>query len=794
MGEVWRAHDTRLQREVALKVLPAEATADETARARLIREARLASKLNHPHICTVYDVGEAAPSTLSTGSGQARSDQAVAYIAMELVEGETLSARLDRGALPIEQVLGLGRQMAEALAHAHARGVVHRDFKSANVVVTADGQVKVLDFGLAKRLAGGDGAEAATRSRQSLTDVGVTPGTLAYMAPEQLKGQPADARSDIWALGIVLYELVSGQRPFQGKTGFELSSAILSQPIPAVPTSVPPPLAQVIDHCLAKEPGARYQRADQVRAALDAVAAGTAVVPTPRRPVRARWWALAGVAGVLLIGVAAALLVAFGVDGLRSRLTGSTPGTTAPAAGRVVRLAVLPFANLSGSADQDYLSDGLTTEMIALLGRLHPEGLRVIARTTAMSYKKTDKPIDQIGRELGVDYVLEGSAQREAGRIRITADLIKVADQTQLWAERYERELAGILVLQNDVAQQVAKALALKLLPAEQARLAGAKTVDPEVYDLCLKGRDQLGRFSKAGFDTAEQYYQRALAKDPSSAAAHAGMAAVWAYRRQMSVAPAREAGEKGRAAALKAVELDDTLADAHLSLGGLFAWTDFNFAAAEREFKRTLELDPNDALARAYYSHALMILGRPGEGMSQIERALAIDPLDPVVRVFYGVALVLARRYDEAIAQANEVLRLQPGHFGALGNLYTALFGKQRYAEAIEAQAAYYKAWGWPDVADALTKSYAESGWAAALRRATEVALAAHDGEPGVAYEAAWNYAMAGDRARALDWLERSYAEGVAALPYIGIDPVFDPLRAEPRFQALLRQMNLPQ
>jgi TolB-like protein/Tfp pilus assembly protein PilF len=467
---------------------------------------------------------------------------------------------------------------------------------------------------------------------------------------------------------------------------------------------------------------------------------------------------------------------------------------TGGSAARVVRLAVLPFANVSGDAEQEYLSDGLTTEMIALLGRLQPERLQVIARTTSMRYKKTDKPIDQIGRELGVDYVLEGSAQKEADRIRITADLIKVSDQTQLWAERYERELAGILVLQNDVAQQVAKALALKLLPAEQARLAGAKTVDPEVYDLCLKGRDQLGRFSKAGFDTAEQYYQRALAKDPSSAAAHAGMAAVWAYRRQMSVAPAREAGEKGRAAALKAVELDDTLADAHLSLGGLFAWTDFNFAAAEREFKRTLELDPNDALARAYYSHALMILGRPGEGMSQIERALAIDPLDPVVRIFYGVALALARRYDEAIAQANEVLRLQPGHFGALGGLYTALFMKQRYAEAIEAQAAYYKAWGWPDVADALTKSYAESGWAAALRRATEVALAAHDGEPGVAYEAAWNYAMAGDRARALDWLERSYAEGVAALPYIGIDPVFDPLRAEPRFQALLRKMNLPQ
>jgi len=504
---------------------------------------------------------------------------------------------------------------------------------------------------------------------------------------------------------------------------------------------------------------------------------------------RRRRLLLGAAAGVLALLIIAAVLFGLDVRGVRSRVTGAA-GATA----RVVRLAVLPFANVSGDAEQEYLSDGLTTEMIALLGRLHPETLQVIARTTAMRYKKADKPIDQIGRELSVDYVLEGSAQREAGRIRITADLIKVADQTQLWAERYERELAGILVLQNDVAQQVAKALALKLLPAEQARLAGARTVDPEVYDLCLKGREQLGRLSKAGFDAAEQYYQRALAKDPASAAAHAGMAEVWLDRRQVGLAPAREAGEKARTAALKAVGLDDTLPLAHLAVAGLLAWTDFNFPGAEREFKRTLDLDPNDAQVRAGYSHVLMILGRPGEAMAQIERAVAIDPLDPLVRVFYGVALLYGRRYDEAVAQANEVLRLQPGHAVALGVVYSAQFMKQNYAGAIEAQAAYYKAMGWPDVADALTKGYAESGYAAALRRATEVALGTHRGEPAVAYEAAWNYAMAGDRALALDWLERSYAEGNPGLPYIGVDPNFDPLHAEPRFQALLRKMNLPQ
>jgi serine/threonine-protein kinase len=777
MGQVWRAHDARLERDVALKVLPAEALGDDTARARLVREARLASKLNHPHICTIYDVGEAEGQT---------------YIAMELVEGQPLSARVADGPLPIEQILRYGQQMADALAHAHGRGVVHRDFKSANVVVTPDGQVKVLDFGLAKRLTGEELTEATTVSRHSLTAPGMVAGTLAYMAPEQLKGQPADARSDIWALGVVLYELAAGQRPFQGQTGFELTGAILNQPPTALPPSVPAPLAGVIDRCLAKEPGERYQQGTEVRAALEAVAAGQASGTWLTWRVvlhRQRRLLLGAAAGALALVIIAAVLFGLDVRGVRSRVTGAA-GATA----RVVRLAVLPFANVSGDAEQEYLSDGLTTEMIALLGQLHPETLHVIARTTAMRYKKTDKPIDEIGRELGVDYVLEGSAQREAGRIRITADLIKVADQTQLWAERYERELAGILVLQNEVAQKVAAALALKLLPKEQARLAGAKTIDPEVYDLCLKGKELIGRFTKVDLDTAEQYFQRALAKDPGSAVAYAGMADVWLYRRQLGMAPPREAGEKGRAAALKAAALDDSLASAHLSLAALFTWTDFDFPAAEREFKRTLELDPNNSLARAFYGQLLLFLHRPNEAMPQVDRAVAIDPLDVNVRVQCAVALTLARRYDEALEQANQALRLQPGHSGALAWRFILLHMKQQYAEAVVAATAYYKSTGLADVAEALHKAYAESGYAAALRRATDVELAKHGGEPGVAIDAASNYAMAGDRARALDLLETAYAERDSQLPYIGSFPFFDLLRAEPRFQALLRRMNLPQ
>ena len=773
MGEVFLADDTTLHRKVALKFLPPALQQDAAARRRFLREAHSAAALDHPFICHINEVAESGGRDV---------------IVMEYVEGQSLKDRLEQGPLSVSEALPIAIEVAEALEAAHGKGIVHRDIKPGNIMLTLAGHAKVMDFGLAKQVAAAGALESAADTVTALTDAGSTLGTLAYMSPEQLRGQVVDGRSDLWALGVTLYEMVSGTRPFGGPSGVDLTAAILNQTPQPLPARVPAALAAVIGRCLEKDPAKRYQQAGELREALSAVRAGTASpwAGWRYRLTRSRWPVIA--AAALASVIVAGTLVTLNVGDLRSRLVGG------PGAARIVRLAVLPFANVSGDAAQDYLSDGLTTEMIALLGRLHPATLQVIARTTAMSYKKTDKPVDQIGRELGVDYVLEGSAQREAGRIRITADLIKVADQTQLWAERYERELAGILVLQNDVAQQVAKALALKLLPAEQARLAGAKTVDPEVYDLCLKGKDLLGRFTKADLDTAEQYFQRALAKDPASAAAYAGMAGVWLYRRQIGLAPAREAGEKARAAALKAVELDDSLADAHLRLAAVFTWTDFAFRDAEREYKRTLELDPNDPTARALYGHLLMILGRPAEAIPQTERAVATDPLDVGSRVFHAFALFYARRYDEATAQARAALRLQPGHPGALGVLVQTAHMKQQYADVVAAAATMYEATGRPDVAEALKKGYAEVGYAAAWRQATAVELAKYGDEPGVALDAAENYAIAADRARALDLLERAYKERVPGITYIGCNPLFDPLRAEPRFQALLRKMNLPQ
>jgi len=784
MGEVYKVKDTRLERDVALKVLPAEALADDTARVRLVREARLASKLNHPHICTIYEVGESDGQT---------------FVAMELVEGHSLSARLAEGPLPIAQVLRHGQQMADALAHAHGRGVVHRDLKSANVLVTPEGQVKVLDFGLAKRLTGEQLSEVTTATQPSLTGPGMVAGTLAYLAPEQLQGQPADARSDIWALGVVLYELATGKPPFQGQTGFELTSAILSQPLPPLPSSVPPPLAGVIERCLAKEPGERYQQGTEARAALEAVASGQAGTAWRVEFRRRRGLLLRTAAGALALALVAAVLVGLDVGGVRSRMAG---GVAVPA--RIIRLAVLPFANLSGSADQEYFTDGLTQELITQLGRLHPAGLEVIARTSVMRYKKGNTPVDQIGRELRLDYVLAGSALGEAGRVRIAAELIKVADQTRLWTEKYERELAGILVLQSDVARKVAGALALRLLPAEQARLANARTVIPEAYDAYQKGTYHWQKLTREDLDTAERYFKLALDKDPSYAEAYQGLSWVWSARGATFTATRQEAGPKAKAAALQAIALDDASAGAHEVLATVKTWTDWDWAGAESEWKTALELDPNTANTHSYFAQFLTIIGRTDEALQHSQRSIELDPFNVLYHGFHARMLCQARRYDDAIAAARKALSMRPDVSGpAARALECAFIAKGMYEEHLALQRERIAKD--PERLAALEQGFAEAGYQGAMRRVADSLAARYEKSggvpdpkaPGLASQppgiiAAW-YAHAGDYGRAIDWLEKGFQDG-SVMPGIASDPNWDPVRSDPRFQALIRRLRLPQ
>ncbi len=589
----------------------------------------------------------------------------------------------------------------------------------------------------------------------------------------------------MWALGVVLYEMAAGKRPFAGETGFEVSSAILNQPPKALPAVVAAPLAAIIERCLAKEPSQRYQRAGEVRSALEAMLTGSAPAAWPgwrASLVTHRWQvALAVLSSVIVI------LAGLDVGGVRSLLLGRGNG-----GGRSIRMAVLPFANLSGDPEQEYLSDGLTQEMIAQLGRLHPASLSVIARTSVMRYKKAETPIDQIGRELEVDYVLEGSAQREGSRVRITAELIRVGNQTQLWSESFEREMSGILVLQSDVARKVASALALKLLPAEKTSLANVRGVNAEAYDAYLKAATHWVRLTPQDLDTAERYLTVALEKDPGYARGYAGMALVWACRQQIGLAPPREAGPKARAAAQRAVELDNSAAEAHLALATILTWTDWDWPAAAREWELATEFGPADAVSMAGYSHYLMIVGRRDEAMRQIERAIELDPFNVITVSFYAANLYSARRYDEAIAQARKALATQPDAPVALSALILALHATQRHDEMITAARTIYAGW-YPDVGKALDQAYAGRDYAGAWRRAAEVEVARHGKEPGAALDIAQNYLFAGDSTPALDWLEKAGDDHDPTVPYINCQPLWDPVRAEPRFQALLRRMNLP-
>jgi TolB-like protein len=551
----------------------------------------------------------------------------------------------------------------------------------------------------------------------------------------------------------------------------------------------------MISKAIEKDRKNRYQTAAELKTDFERlkqetagkVGAGLALRWWARRaPTLQKGWILAPGIGALLACLA--LLVGLNVGGLRGRLLGRIGGPP-----RAIKLAVLPFANLTGDPEQEYLSDGLTQEMIAQIGRLHPQSLSVIARTSVMRYKKADKPIDQIGRELGVDYVLEGSERHEAGRIRITAELIQVRDQTQLWAENYERELASIMALQSEVAQKVAGSLALTLLPTEQARLANVHAINPEAYDAYLKGLHHWYKLTSGDIDTSQRYFELALEKDPNYALAHAGIALIWAGRQQMGFASPREAAPKAKAAALKAVALDDTLAEAHFVLAVVEAWSDWDWAGAEAEFKRAIELNPSYPDARAYYSHLLNNLRRPKEAMPQIERVIELDPFNELFQALYAADLLYVRRYDEAIAQCRTALRTVPDHPAALTLLWWALSLKGMHNEAFSASKVYLNAaYRDRDVDEALDRGYAEGGYPGAMRRAAE-ALAAHFRKSYAApADIADLYLEAGEKAHALEWLEKGVEVRDPNMPYLGI-PFYDNLRPDPRFQALLRRMNLP-
>jgi eukaryotic-like serine/threonine-protein kinase len=758
MGAVYLAYDTTLHRHVALKALDAPAD-DASARTRLVREARNAAALSHPHICTIHEVDEAGGTP---------------FIAMEYVEGVSLRERVDSGAVPVDEAVRLGLQAADALAYAHAHGVVHRDFKAANAIVTGDGRLKVVDFGLARR---GDALVAGATTEVSLVAAGVAAGTPYAMAPEQVRGEAADARTDIWALGVLLYELVSGRKPFEAPTIPELFSAILTKTPAALPGAVPVELKAVIERCLTKDPGHRYQQASEVHAALEAIQAG-AVSPwvvwryyVRRRP------ALTGAATLVAL---AALLVGANVGGVRDRLAG-TPPALPP-----IRLAVLPFENLTGDPEQEYLSDGLTEEMIGQLGRLHPARLSVIARTSSMQYKGRSAPLDEVARALNVDYVLEGSTRREGSRVRINATLIRVADQIQQWSESFDRDLAGILTLQNDVARGVAGSLALALLPEERTTLAFARPVNPAVHEAYLKGRFHWYRHTPEDFARAQSYFEDAIRIDPDYAPAYIGLADAVGTPAHIGRIPTTDVFPRLKALVAKALALDDQSAVVHDMHARITFAYDWEWAASEAAFQRAIALNPNYPDAHVVYAQLLQILGRGDEALAAVQHGLDLDPHNAFFQQQRAHHLLVAGRRQEAIAEMEELLRVQPGFPPAHEILWTALLKEGQYDEAVRHA-------GPMDVADILSESYPTLGYAGAMSRAADTMAARALAQYVSPVLVARLYAHAGDQDRTLDWLEKAIDVHDTQIVYAPMSPEFEDVWDHPRFRAVMRRINLP-
>ncbi len=748
MGEVYRARDERLDRDVALKVLPANAFEDESARRRFRREATALSRLNHPHIATIHDFD---------------CEQGIDFLVMEYVDGTNLRERLERGALSAGEVASLGAEVAEALEEAHEHGVVHRDLKPANIALTRRGHVKVLDFGLARLREPVDDA-ATTESRTH----GLV-GTLPYMAPETLRGAAPDQRGDIYALGVVLYELATGRRPFDQKLSTALADDILHQdPTPPgrLGAALPRWLEDLILRCLEKSPDRRYQSAGEVRVALQRGAAG-AKDPVDRS-VRRRWRVTLGLA-----------LLAMAIGGIATLIL-ETPRPSTPVEGKVM-LAVLPFENLSPDPEQEYFSAGLTEELIAQLGQLNPQRLGVIARTSAALYRRGGKPATEIGRELGAQYLLEGSVRSDGGSVRITAQLVQVSDQTQLWAGSYERALTRIFSIQSDVARKVTASLAIELLPSGEALLDHEPTDDLAAHEAYLKGRYYWSQRTPKDFEQALSHFEHAITLDPGYARAYSGLADTYILLASYSLVPKTEARAKAAEYARQALALDERLAEAHTSLAAVLTNPQGDLVMAEREFRRAIELNPSYSLAHQWLSGLFSRTGRNEEAISQALTARSLDPLNPRTNVDVSRSYYYARRYEKALDECRRALRLDPAFPATHSMLGLISLELGRYDEAIEEIAK-----GAPSTTPSLWLGHAlaRAGRRDEARRelAEWETLWNTEGAASAPGAIAAIYIGLGDTERALEWLEKAPEEVAGDLQ----SPYFDPLRSEPRFQAL--------
>jgi serine/threonine-protein kinase len=759
MGVVFKAEDIRLKRTVALKFLPPELTHIPDVKDRFMREAQAAAALDHPNICTVYEFDQA---------------EGRAFISMAYIEGQSLKKKIGSGPIELEEALKIATQVAEGLHEAHRKGIVHRDVKSANIMVTAIGQAKVMDFGLA-RVAGGT----------LVTQEGTTMGTVTYMSPEQARGEKVDHRTDIWSFGVVLYEILTSQLPFRGEHEQAIVYSILKEkpkPITDIKSGIPVSIEQVVCRALEKDPDKRYQQIEDLLDDLKSIAAG--IVPDEIQ-VRLRKAKLRKRKRAILYVGSAGLTIIMAVLAL-SLFTGRAEAINS--------IAVLPLENRTGDAKQDYYVDGVTEELIGHLAQI--SGLRrVISRTTVMLYKDTHKSLPEIARELNVDALVEGTVHQVGENVRLQLQVFDaLPEERNLLAETYERAGTDVLMMYGEIARAIAGRLHVKLTAEEETRFVKARQVDPEAYAACLQGMSHWYKLTPADLDAAQGYFESALEKDPNYALAHTGMGMVLVGRAQMGLIPPGKAREDALPFLSRALELDDSLPEAQFAMAAVKTWLEWDFEGGEAAFLRTIELKPSYAMARVYYSNLLCILKRYDEAAAQGKRALELDPLNSLFMGIYANSMIFMGRYDDAVVQGRKALRTSPNDPIAHTILWEALHLKRQYDEALEEAKAFYAALELTPVVEAMSRGYESGGYRGAMRAAAETLAAIfQQGAYFAPFMIAYPYAAAGETEKALEWLAKGIEVRDQNMPYILPDHSIlqEALSGDPRFQALMRRVN---